>query len=62
MPTSPLTVLLQDTIVAIRRGGTQLVISNLVEDKYPTTTFPTDPNQVRCTRGVAGVNGQVWCS
>lgn len=36
---------LQDTIVAIRKGGDKLVVSNLESDKYPTLEFSTDPNQ-----------------
>lgn len=36
----------QDTIVAIRKGGDKLVVANLESDKYPTIEFSTDPNQV----------------
>ena len=36
----------QDTIVAIRRGGTKLTIANLDSKAYPTTEFDTDPKQV----------------
>lgn len=36
----------QDTIVAIRRGGDELVVANLESDKYPTVEFSTDPGQV----------------
>lgn len=39
---------MQDTIVAIRKGGDKLVVGNVVGDKYPTVEFSTDPNQV-CT-------------
>lgn len=38
---------LQDTIVAVRKGGEKLVISNLEDSTYATQTFDTDPNQVR---------------
>lgn len=38
---------LQDTIVAIRKGGDKLVVGNLESDKYPTIEFGTDPNQAR---------------
>jgi hypothetical protein len=37
---------LQDTIVAIRKGGDKLVVGNLESDKYPTIEFSTDPSQV----------------
>eukprot|EP00775_Hariotina_reticulata_P013759 gene13759-13878_t len=35
----------QDTIVAIRRGGDKLVVSNVESDKYPTVEFSTDSGQ-----------------
>uniref|UniRef100_A0A7S0WQ04 Galactokinase n=1 Tax=Chlamydomonas leiostraca TaxID=1034604 RepID=A0A7S0WQ04_9CHLO len=35
----------QDTIVAIAKGGTELVVSNLDGEHYPTTSFSTDPRQ-----------------
>lgn len=37
---------LQDTIVAIRKGGDKLVVGNLESGKYPTIEFSTDPSQV----------------
>jgi len=36
----------QDTVVAIRKGGDQLVICNVDKDKYPEQTFSIDPAQV----------------
>lgn len=59
---------LQDTIVAIRKGGDKLVVGNLVSDKYPTIEFSTDPNQVGrptacmhglclCHKSAAGIKG-----
>lgn len=36
----------QDTIVAIRKGGDKLVVGNVEADKYPTIEFSTDPAQV----------------
>jgi hypothetical protein len=41
---------MQDTIVAIRKGGDKLVVGNVVADKYPTIEFSTDPNQVRAQK------------
>ncbi|KAJ9512203.1 hypothetical protein QJQ45_012751 [Haematococcus lacustris] len=35
----------QDTVVAIRKGGSQLVVSNLVDDAYPAKTYAADPAQ-----------------
>lgn len=43
----PLSVLLQDTIVAIRRGGDKLVVANLEAELYPDIEFGTDPAQAR---------------
>ena len=40
---------MQDTIVAIRKGGDKLVVGNLESDKYPSIEFGTDPHQVRNT-------------
>ncbi|MEW5298116.1 MAG: hypothetical protein WDW38_001147 [Sanguina aurantia] len=34
-----------DTVVAIRKGGTKLVVSNLDTQSYATTEFETDPSQ-----------------
>jgi hypothetical protein len=45
---SLLRVLLQDTIVAIRRGGDKLVVANLEAEQYPEIEFGTDPAQA-CT-------------
>ena len=36
----------QDTVVAIRRGGDSLVVSNIQGDLYSEVTFSVDPNQV----------------
>eukprot|EP00887_Chlorella_sp_A99_P000781 scaffold5.g781.t1 len=36
-----------DTVVAVRKGGDSLVISNLEGGKYPDMTFPADPDQAR---------------
>jgi hypothetical protein len=44
----------QDTIVAIRKGGDKLVVVNLESDKYPTIEFSTDPNQVRLSQARLG--------
>jgi N-acetylgalactosamine kinase len=35
----------QDTVVAIRQGGDRLVITSLHPDKYPESSFGTDPSQ-----------------
>lgn len=32
--------------MALRPGGDQLVVSNLLSDEYPDITLPVDPNQV----------------
>lgn len=37
---------LQDTVVAIRKGGTKLIVSNLDDDAYPAEEYDTDPKQV----------------
>ena len=37
---------LQDTVVAIRRGGDSLIITSMHPDKYPESTFSVDPDQV----------------
>ena len=43
----------QDTVVAIRRGGDSLVVSNIQGDVYPDATFSVDPNQVLlCSQGL----------
>ena len=42
----PLSCAPQDTIVAIRRGGTSLSITSLTPEIYPDMQFGTDPNQV----------------
>jgi hypothetical protein len=42
-------VMLQDTIVAIRRGGDKLVVANLEAELYPEIEFGTDPTQARET-------------
>jgi galactokinase len=42
-------VAVQDTIVAIRKGGDKLVVGNVDADQYPTIEFSTDPHQVRLT-------------
>jgi hypothetical protein len=39
--------MLQDTIVAIRRGGDKLVVANLEAEQYPEIEFGTDPTQAR---------------
>ena len=36
----------QDTVVAIRKGGNELVVGHLDPSKYATQTFSTDPKQV----------------
>ena len=36
----------QDTIVAIRKGGSKLTVTSLLPDKYPDMHFDTDPKQV----------------
>lgn len=36
----------QDTVVAIRKGGNELVVGHLDPSKYASQTFSTDPNQV----------------
>lgn len=46
---------LQDTIIAIRKGGTKLAVGNVAADKYPTVEFETDPKQAR-----ARVHVHVW--
>lgn len=33
--------------MAIKRGGTSLSVASLNPEKYPTTTFDTDPKQVK---------------
>ncbi|GAX85981.1 hypothetical protein CEUSTIGMA_g13397.t1 [Chlamydomonas eustigma] len=35
----------QDTIVAIKRGGTDLAVTSLYPDKYPDVKFSADPKQ-----------------
>ncbi len=35
----------QDTVVAIRKGGDQLVVCNVEADKYPEKVFSVDPAQ-----------------
>eukprot|EP00199_Chlamydomonas_sp_CCMP681_P000663 CAMPEP_0119110478 /NCGR_PEP_ID=MMETSP1180-20130426/29909_1 /TAXON_ID=3052 ORGANISM="Chlamydomonas cf sp, Strain CCMP681" /NCGR_SAMPLE_ID=MMETSP1180 /ASSEMBLY_ACC=CAM_ASM_000741 /LENGTH=494 /DNA_ID=CAMNT_0007096833 /DNA_START=45 /DNA_END=1529 /DNA_ORIENTATION=- len=35
----------QDTIVAIAKGGDQIVVSNLDQERYATHSFPIDPSQ-----------------
>jgi hypothetical protein len=37
----------QDTIVAIKRGGTTLTVTSLYPDQYPDMHFDTNPGQVR---------------
>ena len=56
---SPITPLhcAQDTVVAVRRGGDQLVVSNLDGGAYPEAVFSTDPGQVRVEgRGLPALN------
>ena len=36
---------LQDTVVAIRKAGDQLVITNIKSSEYPDYTFSVDPSQ-----------------
>ena len=36
---------LQDTVVAIRKAGDQLVITNIKSSEYPDYTFTVDPSQ-----------------
>jgi N-acetylgalactosamine kinase len=36
---------MQDTVVAIRKGGDSLALSNLEPDRYPDITFSVDPDQ-----------------
>ena len=51
MPGEPLfSRLPQDTVVAVRRGGDQLVVCNVESDKYPEKTFSVDPAQARPQR------------
>lgn len=42
----------QDTVVAVRRGGDQLVVCNVDVGKYPEKVFSVDPAQA--SRGAAG--------
>ncbi len=35
----------KDTVVAIRKGGHKLVITNVQSDKYPDVEFSVDPSQ-----------------
>ncbi len=35
-----------DTIVAIRRAGTKLVVANMNSESYPPKEYETDPKQV----------------
>ena len=37
----------QDTVVAIRRAGERLVITNLHAELYPEISFSVDPQQAR---------------
>lgn len=37
--------MVQDTVVAIRKGGDKLTIGHLDPKKYSTQTFSTDPTQ-----------------
>jgi hypothetical protein len=39
--------MVQDTIVAIRRGGDKLVVANLEAEQYSEIEFGTDPTQAR---------------
>lgn len=39
-------LLLQDTIVAIRKGGDKLTVSNMDKATYKTHSFDTNPQQV----------------
>ena len=41
---------MQDTVVAIQKGGDKLEVGHLDPKKYPTQTFSTDPKQVGATR------------
>ena len=36
----------QDTVVAVRRGGDELVVCNVDANKYPEQRFGVDPAQV----------------
>lgn len=56
-----LPVLLQDTIVAIRRGGDKLVVANLEAEQYPEIEFGTDPAQA-CMRepGISNSSSIPW--
>ena len=42
----------QDTVVAVRRGGDQLVVCNVDAAKYPEKVFSVDPAQA--SRGAGG--------
>lgn len=45
----PLLACWQDTVVAVRKAGDQLVVCNVDKDKYPEKTFSVDPAQAsRC--------------
>ncbi|KAL6751192.1 galactose kinase [Haematococcus lacustris] len=46
----------QDTVVAIRKGGSQLVVSNLVDDAYPAKTYAADPAQAVDTEAHSWTN------
>lgn len=35
----------QDTVVAIRKAGDQLVVTNIKSSEYPDYTFSVDPSQ-----------------
>jgi hypothetical protein len=37
---------LQDTVVAIRKAGDEVVVANVQSDKYPDKIFSVDPDQV----------------
>ncbi len=48
LPTDALSLgspLLQDTVVAVRKGGDELVICNVEAEKYPEKAFSIDPAQ-----------------
>ena len=40
----------QDTVIAIRKGGTKLSVANVESDKYPLIEFDTDPKQASSRR------------
>ena len=42
---------MQDTVVAIQKGGDKLTISHLDPEKYSTQTFSIDPKQVQFNEG-----------